>query len=948
MRDGEPLTVLVPPAAWPLTIEARPAFEPDVLTLYERGRGQMDGQHLADGVVLWREAAARVDDRDRINACWLYGRIGRAWAEADKQPEAVAAFGEAVACAEVLEPLVVAVLRMDEGRAARERGWLDVAEEAFGEVVNKGRDALTPLALADALAELGRTQYLRGHIDEGLESYLRAREIEEVDAPDSLPLARTLVGLAYCRFAKSEIDEAEALCARAEAMSGRIGPTHSVHLDALEAWGGILTVRGDWVGAERLWTRGFELAPEDSLQKWSFLGSLGALASIRGDRVTAEALTRRALSHAESIGDRANRALLLGNLAVLALDGGDADRAEEFLRQALAERGSAAVDRMVVITQLHTMGRARRMKGDLDGARVYLEEALAESEKTYGGLTVLVSLVHLADLARARGDGQGAEALYRRALPLLSRPEPFGPRQAQVLHGMGVVARAQGRMDEAADHFKRALAALEFMRGRHGGSDEARAFFDSRYFGIYHDQAELLVRQGCAAEAFEVLELSRARSLLALLSERDLLVEDGIPPDLEQERRRTDAEYQRAYQGAQRADPADRSRSEAALQRMVELRDQQNRIAAQIRELSPRLADVRYPEPLPLAQIQAALEPGTVLLAYSVGEEATVLFAITRDDVEAAAVPAGEAELARRIGEWRREIEKGVPRPAFYQEARALYDVLLRPAEVPLQKATRLLVSPSGPLHGLPFAALMRDDRYLVEWKPITIVPSGTMQAQWVRSRRKPGSCSLVAFADPLHPAADKPLLPESRREVEAIAVACPERTLHVGDEATEEQAKRLPKDARYVHFACHAIVDERLPLDSALVLDATAPQEGRASGEDGLLQAWEIYERVRVDADLVTLSACDSGSGKALAGEGLLGLTRAFQYAGARTVLASLWSVSDRSTVDLMRDFYAGLGRGLPKDDALRQAQVAAIGTKAVRSRPLRWAGFELFGDWK
>src|SRR4030095_10235877 len=103
--------------------------------------------------------------------------------------------------------------------------------------------------------------------------------------------------------------------------------------------------------------------------------------------------------------------------------------------------------------------------------------------------------------------------------------------------------------------------------------------------------------------------------------------------------------------------------------------------------------------------------------------------------------------------------------------------------------------------------------------------------------------------------------------------------TLHLGEAATEDQAKRLPKDARYVHFACHALVDERLPLDSGLALHvatraADEAQEDGAAGDDGLLQAWEIYERVRIDADLVTLSACDSGSGKALAGAGVLGRT--------------------------------------------------------------------------
>jgi CHAT domain-containing protein len=169
---------------------------------------------------------------------------------------------------------------------------------------------------------------------------------------------------------------------------------------------------------------------------------------------------------------------------------------------------------------------------------------------------------------------------------------------------------------------------------------------------------------------------------------------------------------------------------------------------------------------------------------------------------------------------------------------------------------------------------------------------------------------------------------------------------VYVGEQATEGRVKAEARGARYLHFACHGFLDERLPLNSGLALTIPVPP---VAGEDnGLLQAWEILEHVRLDADLVTLSACDSGLGKEMGGEGLIGLTRAFQYAGARSVVASLWSVYDRSTADLMRHFYGALRRGVPKDEALRRAQVALIQGGPQRSHPLSWAAFQLFGDWK
>jgi CHAT domain-containing protein len=204
---------------------------------------------------------------------------------------------------------------------------------------------------------------------------------------------------------------------------------------------------------------------------------------------------------------------------------------------------------------------------------------------------------------------------------------------------------------------------------------------------------------------------------------------------------------------------------------------------------------------------------------------------------------------------------------------------------------------------------------------------------------------------------------------VETIARLYPgDSAVYVGATATEERAKEIGASARHLHFACHGVLDELNPIQSALLL--TVPEQPREGQDDGLLQAWEIIEKVRLDSDLVTLSACNSGLGTELGGEGLIGLTRAFQYAGARSVLASLWAVGDRSAADLMQRFYRHLRAGRGRADALRAAQIETIEagrdaqrnarkegrTRAVgaissaapapEGHPFRWAGFQLTGD--
>ncbi|MEM7351504.1 MAG: CHAT domain-containing protein, partial [Acidobacteriota bacterium] len=290
--------------------------------------------------------------------------------------------------------------------------------------------------------------------------------------------------------------------------------------------------------------------------------------------------------------------------------------------------------------------------------------------------------------------------------------------------------------------------------------------------------------------------------------------------------------------------------------------------------------------------------------------------------------------------------------------------------------------------------------QYLAEWKPLHSVLSATVYAELKAQRRGAAPSSegslvrIAAFGDPQYPSAladsdsaaaadplasgrietspdvrlrgglerglfDWQALPNSRWEVEEIARLFPEGArVYLGAEATEERAKSVGGEAQILHFATHGHVDDRLPLSSAVAL--TIPSDWTPGRDNGLLQVWEILERVRLDADLVVLSACATALGQARGGEGLVGLTRAFQYAGARSVAASLWNVADSTTAALMTRFYRHLQAGKTKDEALRQAQVDLIrGPIEVRSEsgsrqaidasaPYYWAAFQVFGDWR
>jgi CHAT domain-containing protein len=336
----------------------------------------------------------------------------------------------------------------------------------------------------------------------------------------------------------------------------------------------------------------------------------------------------------------------------------------------------------------------------------------------------------------------------------------------------------------------------------------------------------------------------------------------------------------------------------------------------------------------------------------------------------------GSEALAAEVGVLRSLLLRGrehpEPDPALHDQGRKLYDLLIAPAAATVAGSQRLLISADGPLQTLPFAALvLPGGSYLAEARPIHKALSATLFAEIRRSRTEgpatpAATGTLAVFGEPSYPVAagavrtlrstagappllryrqGLPPLPFAKLEAAGLATLYgADAQVFLGPAATEGRLRALAalgRGPRYLHFASHALLDRRFPLDSALALSP-------GGGDDGLLQAWEIFEKVRTDADLVTLAACETGLGEDAGGEGLIGLTRAFQYAGARSVLASLWEVSDRSTALLMRRFYEALRAGSSKDEALRQAQLALLHGRNGAALPYAWAAFELTGDWR
>jgi CHAT domain-containing protein len=935
--------------------------------------------------VRWSGSLERGEAQGPDLRSWLYLQIGAAWSGRGRSAPAQSALRTALAAARSARARVAVLEAL--GESYQYAGATAQAESCLRAALEAGEEA-DSLQGAGTIAKLGNVLRLQSRYEAAEELQNRALAIRQRWAPDSLEVIDSLHQLFLLAFGRGEEEEMTELTRRAVKMQERWPADSPAMADSLNDLGLDAIGHGKYAEAAAALQRAAAIQEKrspDSIALATTLGRLGLAARLLGDTESAVEALQRALEIRDRLAPESlGTGSLVYNLGLIAQDRGDLARAAELFQRSLDVSDKAVPKGIGVAESLNALGTVARLRGNLEEAWKLHSRALETSEASPNHVDLASSLSSLGTVAEARGDLVRARDFHRQALAIYERWAHNGIDRVLTIARIGRIERRRGRLEAAAQRFGQAVAELESLVGRSSGSQDRQASLRAQYEEIYRDAIDLALARGRAAEAFSLVERSRARSFLALLEERDLTFPGELPAALERSRRENAARYDRTLREAARWTPAAGGAAKAEIDReLIRLRREREDIAAEIRKASPRLAALREPRLLDLAAARKVLDPGTLALSYSVGKERTALFAVTREGgLRVKILPIGEARLRRDVERFLEQVRQ----PAAPTDlARSLYRTLIRPVADLVGPSERVLILPDGPLHRLPFGALRRDAgghrQYLVEWKPLHTALSLTVYAALRAARGEPRSTAaarLVAFGDPRFPreltAAGEgsgpvrrslgpglrgfnwTALPYSRREVERSAEAYPEARLYLGEEATEERAKAV--EARVLHFATHGYLDDRTPLDSALVL--TIPEGIPAGRDNGLLQVWEIFESVRLDADLVVLSSCSSALGRELSGEGLIGLTRAFQYAGARSVVASLWDVTDQVTAELMARFHHHYAAGLSTDEALRAAQVelihkpvriATAGGKTVEtdsSAPFFWAAFQVFGDWR
>ncbi len=732
------------------------------------------------------------------------------------------------------------------------------------------------------------------------------------------------------------------------------------------------------------------VAYEETLKLWTLLGDLGHQATtwsnlgnlyiFQNKLDSAQGCFEKTRTLGRQINDRAIESLALRRLGDVLDRRRRWPEAKSLLEQSLALRRKLE-DRRGQAVALNSIGTVLMKLGDGVQAQETLQaglEVFRTLEDTQGQAVSLLKLGRVADQA---GKPEEALKLHRQALALYLKA---GDLQGQTSARFGA-ARAllsQDHLEEARELIEGSVTAAEQLRSRSESLELRATYFASKshYWELYIEILMALHDRHAQAAynlvAFEVSERWRVRSFLDLLQEAQVGIREGADTEVLKTERQLQERLDHLEQNRQVELEIGEATSRLSLIETAqeELLDQLDQVHRQLRRQQSNADELTHPAMVHLSDVQnELLDSSSLLLAYFLGEQRSFLWLVGSQTFESFVLPGREV-IESEVVTLRNSLPQVSPQVKTRRERanRRLSDMLLGPLADRLGDR-RLVVVSTGDLQYLPFGALRdpQGGRPLLVRHEIIHLPSASVLASLrARKRRNRSDSKLLAVvAAPIFQSADQPAgsaarsprltraaralgrsgfapLPHARDEASRILNLVPEnlRLALVGFDANREKIlSGVLEPYPILHFATHGLAHRGHPELCGLLL-STVDEKGR--NQTGFLGLRDIYS-LRLSADLVVLSACETGLGRNLEGEGLMGLTRGFFYAGSSGIISSLWPVSDHSTSELMPRFYRRLFEDQrPPPAALRAAQLSMLAEEKW-SEPFHWAGFIYQGDW-
>ena len=487
-----------------------------------------------------------------------------------------------------------------------------------------------------------------------------------------------------------------------------------------------------------------------------------------------------------------------------------------------------------------------------------------------------------------------------------------------VLYDRGRVAEKEGNYASASDFYKRSIEVIEESRSSIKSENLKIGYVGDKQ-NVYNSLVKVLIKQNKFSSAFEYVERGKARALVDLLASKSNF-KNSSNQNIVSNKTTKDV-LMLAEEKVTSKNIVERVKTRGADRGLL------LKAKKQLIQKTPEYASLVTAVPPKASEIQKLLPDGEVLLEYYGNKDEMVVFAVTNKDISTVDVNANG--LHSLIKSYRKALHN-IKSNEYKDISKKLYDKLIKPISPKLSGARGLTIVPHGALHYLPFNSLYTGNHFLIDQAPLSILPSATVM-KFLKAQRHTQENILVLGNPDLKDAELD--LPGAQQEAIAIAKQRTNSHLLLRSQATETAIKNNGGAYKYLHLASHGVFDPAKPLNSSLLLSKDA-------ANDGQLTVSELYD-LNLNAELVTLSACETALGKVTNGDDVVGFTRGFLYAGVNSIVSSLWKVDDTATNTLMQSFYTNM-RSMGKRSALVKAQQ---NVKKKYPHPYYWAAFQLTG---
>lgn len=673
-------------------------------------------------------------------------------------------------------------------------------------------------------------------------------------------------------------------------------------------------------------------------KKGSTLNDIGTLYSRLGNPSRALEYFEESLKIRKDVSHPTQLATLYRNIANRELELDNFQKAVDYYERSLALRKQVGNARHIA-TSLLDLAQIEQQRNNPLKALAYANRvrSIADSTKDYSLLKNVY--IRLGQINNKLGKPGVALSCYKKSLAysrFLTKDSRIGP----LMH----LSRAYNSLesDSALVYGSQAVALIEDGRSNTGSDSGMKANYFEQYSYFYINMASWTLKyKDDIAKAYYMVEQAKARTLADELVQASQRIDEKLPEEVRIERNKMLSAIDRLYSELRAAERESARNSIESEIRKAELN--YSAFQNELHEKYPRYKKLELQEPVTLYKAQSINEPKTAILEYAVNDDLLLAFFISNKEFSIKQYSlnelrsSGGIELKQLVQSFKDAILSHAGKAELDLRSSELYALLLEPFEEQLGSYTNLIIVPDGALAYLPFEAIRNNNSYLIEQFDIKYMPSITSLTLLKKpDRNQEKQLLAVAGSEVMNVNSETgrrlnsySALPSTLIEVDSIASHFTEVTTLKEEQVTEKALKQyLSNEYKYIHLATHGFIDEDQPAQSGLRLSSTQGAEV-SSENDGLLKSSEIY-RLNLNSDMVVLSACNTGLGKVVKGEGMLGLQRSFFYAGTSSVVVSLWNVYDRSTAHLMNEFYKAI---IDNPDGKQSSWI---------TRFLRWTGWD------